>query len=77
MPITSNKESVDRNLGDKIELEFSAKYQFIDGLSAQVLYKYGYKFEDKISGNQGFNYESLEDETDYTEHIRPKNFLCH
>lgn len=69
MPITSNKESVDRDVGDVIELEVSAKYQLVDVLSATVLYRYGYKFEDSISGDQGFNYQSLEDESDYREHI--------
>jgi len=68
-PITSNKEEVDRDLGDVIELEASGKYQFSGALSFSLLYKYGFGSKDEISGNQGFNYKSLEDETDYTEHV--------
>jgi len=68
-PITSNKEKVERDLGDVIELEASGIYQFSEALSLSLLYKYGFGLKDEISGNQGFNYKSLEDETDYTEHV--------
>jgi len=68
-PITSNKEEVERDLGDVIELEASGTYQFSETFSFSLLYKYGFGLKDKISGNQGFNYKSLEDETDYTEHV--------
>jgi hypothetical protein len=68
-PITSNKEEVERDLGDVIELEASGIYQFSETFSLSLLYKYGFGLKDKISGNQGFNYKSLEDETDYTEHV--------
>ena len=68
-PITSNKEQVERDLGDVIELEASGTYKFSETFSFSLLYKYGFGLKDEISGNQGFNYKSLEDETDYTEHV--------
>jgi len=68
-PITSNKEEVERDIGDVIELEASGTYQFSETFSFSLLYKYGFGLKDKISGNQGFSYKSLEDETDYTEHV--------
>jgi Putative MetA-pathway of phenol degradation len=67
--LTANIEKVDRDLGDVIELEGSATYEFTEGLNVSLLYKYGFAFKDRISGNKGFAYESLEDETDYTEHV--------
>ena len=68
-PLTANKERVDRDLGDVIELEGSASYQFIEGFNISLLYKYGFGFKDRISGDKGYAYESLEDETDYTEQV--------
>ena len=68
-PITSNKEEVDRDLGDIIELEASGQYQFTDSFSISLLYKYGFGLKDKISGSQGFSYQALEEETDYSEHV--------
>lgn len=68
-PITINKEKVDRDIGDVIELETEAKYEFLKGANISLLYKFGHSFKDDISGNLGFAYESLEDETNRTEHI--------
>jgi hypothetical protein len=68
-PLTANKENVSRDLGDIIELEVSAKYNFLPGFTFSSLYKYGFKLQDHVSGNKGFAYTSLEDETDYTEQI--------
>jgi hypothetical protein len=68
-PITANKENVSRDLGDIIELEVSARYNFLTGLTFSSLYKYGFKLKDHVSGNKGFVYSSLEDETDYTEQV--------
>jgi hypothetical protein len=67
--ITANKEHVDRDYGDVIELEVSGSYEFFEGWNFSLLYKYGFAFEDDVSGNMGFAYESLEDETDYEEHV--------
>jgi hypothetical protein len=68
-PITTNEEYVNRNIGDRIEAEISGIYEFLKGWSFSLLYKYGYKFKDHVSGNKGFNYKSLEDETNTKEHV--------
>lgn len=68
-PITQNKEEVDRNLGDYFELNVSALYQFFKGSSVYLEYLYGYKFEDSISGNQGFAYDQLEAETERSDQV--------
>lgn len=68
-PLTPNEENVDRNIGDRIEMEMTGIYNFFDGFSFSLLYKYGYKFKDHVSGNRGFSYVSLEDETNYQEHV--------
>ena len=65
-PINRNKENVERNLGDIVELEASGDYEFLKGLSGSMLYRYGFKQKDSISGDKGFSYSSLEDETDWT-----------
>jgi hypothetical protein len=69
IPLTANKENVSRDLGDVIELEVSAKYNFLTGLTFSSLYKYGFKLKDHVTGKKGFAYGSLEDETDYTEQV--------
>ena len=68
-PLTSNEERVDRKYGDIIELEASASYALPKGFGCWLLYKYGSGFKDKVDGDLGFNYKSLEDETDYKEHV--------
>jgi hypothetical protein len=68
-PLTVNKENVSRDLGDVIEFEVSARYNFLTGFTLSSLYKYGLKLKDHVSGDQGFAYRSLEDETDYTEQL--------
>lgn len=68
-PLTANRENVSRDLGDIIELEASAKYNFLPGFTFSSLYKYGFKLKDHVSGKKGFAYSSLEDETDYTEQV--------
>lgn len=68
-PITPYKEKVDRDYGDIIELEVSGAYEFIEGWNILLLYKYGFAFETDIDGDMGYAYSSLEDETDYSEHV--------
>ena len=67
-PITPNKEEVDRKIGDIIEINTSAAYQFLKGLNAYLEYMYAYKFENDISGDLGYAYDQLEAETDRVEH---------
>lgn len=68
-PITTNKEKVSRDLGDIFEFEVSATYSFWKGFSLSGLYQFGFKLKDQVSGDRGFAYESLENETNYTEHV--------
>jgi hypothetical protein len=68
-PITANKEEVDRNTGDLIQLNLSGTYQFLKGSSVLLEYEYYHKSKDSISGNQGFAYDQLEAESDQTSHV--------
>jgi len=61
---TNNRERVDRELGDLYNLEFSTRYQVTRPFALEATYRYSWKQKDRISGNQGFNYESLEANTD-------------
>jgi hypothetical protein len=67
--LTSNRERVDRDLGDLYNLEASLQYHVSDALAATLTYTYGGKFKDKIDGDQGFNYSSLEANTDSDQQI--------
>ena len=69
LPITINKENVHRDIGDVGEMEVSGTYTFSKGFNVTLDYKYGFSLKDNVSGDKGFAYESLEDETDYTEHV--------
>lgn len=68
-PITRNRERLDRNLGDRFEIEFAGTYQVLRSLSVSALYKYGWKVEDHIYGNETFPTGALEKDTDSTEQI--------
>jgi hypothetical protein len=68
-PLTRNQENVDRNIGDAFELEVSGVYEFLEGFTFSLLYKYGYKLKDRVWGDRSFNYESLESETRATQHV--------
>ena len=67
-PLTANKENVDRDLGDIFRLKLSGDYMFNEGFGFYLFYAYGFQLKDNVSGNQGFNYNSLEEETDWTAH---------
>ena len=67
--LTNNRERVDRKLGDIVNLEVSAKYHFSSAFAAMAVYTYGFKAKDDIDGDKGFNYASLEADTDAREHI--------
>lgn len=68
-PLTTNKEDVKRNLGDIIELEAMGNYYFTQQLFGGLKYRFTKKFKDSISGNKGFAYSSLEEQTDFTSHM--------
>ena len=67
--LTNNRERVDRKLGDIVNLEVSLKYHFDSAFSTMATYTYGFKQKDDIDGDMGFNYSSLEADTDSREHI--------
>jgi hypothetical protein len=67
--LPTNRAHVDRDLGDKFEFEFEARYALWMGFSLSGLYKYGFKLEDHISGPPGFPNHLAEKDTDSTEHI--------
>ena len=66
---TNNRERVDRDLGDIVNFELSTRYWRSDALSFGATYTYGFKSKDDIDGDQGFNYSSLEADTDFEEQI--------
>lgn len=66
---TNNREKVSRKLGDIVNVEISGKYQITDTFAFSALYTYGFKLEDNVSGNMGFNYQALEADTDSSQHI--------
>jgi len=68
-PVSINRERVRRDLGDIFEYEVTAKYGLLEGLNFSALYKYGTKLKDRVSGNRGFAYSSLEEETKRNEHV--------
>ena len=49
-------------------METEASYEFSKGWGVSLLYKYGSKSRDSVSGSKDLPYESLEDETDWTAH---------
>ena len=67
--LTNNRERVDRELGDLYNLEAALKYYASDALAFGLVYTYGGKFKDDIDGDEGYNYSSLEKDTDSSQQI--------
>lgn len=67
--LTTNRERVDRKLGDIANFEVSMKYHFSSAVALAATYTYGFKAKDDIDGDNGFNYSSLEADTDSREQI--------
>jgi hypothetical protein len=68
-PLTRNKEEVDRDIGDYFEMEISGTYEFYQGLSFYLCYRFGYKWRDDISGSMGYAYNVAEAETNAKEQV--------
>jgi hypothetical protein len=68
-PLTVNKETVDRNLGDAFEARISGNYSLSKAFSAGLEYRFTAKAKDSIDGDKGYCYSCLEEETDYTSHV--------
>ena len=61
---TNNRERVDRELGDLYNLELGLRYQASPALSLYTTWTRTWKDKDRISGDLGYNYASLEADTD-------------
>jgi hypothetical protein len=68
-PLTTNKERVHRTIGSFFELELNGAYNLWKGLGPFAVYKFGYKWQNDVSGDKGYDYNSLEEETNATEHV--------
>ncbi len=72
-PLTTAEGVVENKIGDTIEMETSATYQFLKGTSLCLLYKYGHGFKNHVSGKNldltALEVAALEEETDYDEHV--------
>jgi hypothetical protein len=69
LPLTANREKVRRNIGDLFGLKLSAEYTFLKGLSASLTYHFEGKLQDRVTGDRGFNYNSVEEETATRSHV--------
>ena len=67
--LTNNRERVDRELGDIYNLEAALRYHATRALALGLVYTYGGKFKDSIDGDRGYNYSSLEKNTDSSQQI--------
>jgi len=67
--LSPDKESLDRDLGDYVQLKASADYEFLPGTTASLTYQYGHKFEDSVKTQGGQHIGGMERETDYNEHV--------
>jgi hypothetical protein len=63
---SAQKESVDRNLGDIFRLSFYGDYTFSDKVSTGLEYEYASKGKDSVSGDMGWLYSELEEDSDWT-----------
>jgi len=66
---TNNREEVSRKLGNIFNFEVSGKYQMTKHVAFDASYNYSFKQEDEISGTMGYNYESLEANTDASQQV--------
>ena len=63
-----NKERVDRKIGDVYRLDLEGRYEFIEGWTFSLFYRYLQKKRNQISGDRGLAYDSLQKETNEKEH---------
>ena len=66
---TNNREKVSRKLGNLFNIEVSGKYQISEAFAFTALYTYAFKQKDQISGTMGYDYASLEANTDATQQV--------
>ena len=63
-----NKERVDRKIGDVYRLDLEGRYEFYEGWTFSLFYRYLQKKRNQISGDGNLAYESLQKETNEKEH---------
>jgi hypothetical protein len=68
-PITTNKERVSRDMGDRFEAEFGLRYQLFQDFSVSGWYRFVDEQQDEINGTKGFAYSVLEKESAVREHV--------
>lgn len=64
-PLTTNEERVDIKPGNIFEVDLKAAYSFTQTMSAFLRYRYRERGKSDVDGNMGFNYASLEAESDF------------
>jgi outer membrane putative beta-barrel porin/alpha-amylase len=65
--LTTTRERLDRDLGDRFEFEASMQYQLTSSLALAALYRYGFKLKDDFKSDRGLRTQVLEDDTDSTD----------
>lgn len=63
------REKIDKDTGDVLKLELSGSYSLSDTFGIGLVYEYGRKQKDKVDGDLGLAYSSLETETDWTSQL--------
>ena len=66
---SNDRERVERDMGEIYSFETTLAYQVTDAWACALTYTYTTKSKDDIDGDRGFNYASLEADTDFSHHI--------
>jgi hypothetical protein len=67
--LTTTRERLDRDLGDRFDFEVSAQYQLTSAFAFSLAYRYGFKLKDEFTSNRGLATGVLEEDTDSTEQV--------
>jgi hypothetical protein len=67
--LTTTRERLDRDLGDRFDFEFSAQYYLTAAFSLAASYRYGFKLEDVFTSRRGLRTQALAKDTDSTEQV--------
>jgi hypothetical protein len=66
-PITANKERVKVTPGDIIKVEFEGRYNLTPSWIFSLFYRYTRGLKWHVDGDQGFDYDQVEKDTDFKE----------
>jgi len=67
--LPTHRAKVTRDIGDRFEVEFGARYFIWAPFSVSALYRYVFKLEDRINGPGNFPHNLAEEDSDSHEHI--------